>query len=260
MKFAKFVLPLLFVSSMVNAQTTYYGHKVGIDFNFIGRKPLFNRTLENWLEKQSADENIRYKGKRLEQYSNYDWGFVGGLTLYSRRKASFAVQFTYYKSDVSRNFTGYYYDETNDVEYNGSTMVNEDMKFKSMTIMPVLSLTSEELIKPIGLTHEFGVGFMTSSLVDKDYHFRTDGNIYVDQDIMYNKKHTYKSACIMYGLKLSKPISKNIVMNFGLRYSLIFGNTDYKTYSSYDNGTSTDVKQGLNRNYLNALFGFSLLL
>ncbi len=250
MKFVKFILPLLFLATTVNAQNTYYGHKVGIDFNVIGRKPIFKESFEDIIDNNDKP-NYRYKGSQLEAYSNFDWGFATGITFFSKQNVSFAAQFTYYTSDIAYQEGKYYHDTVNDVYYDPSDFTLEDMKYRSLTFMPVLSVTSEELIKPIGLTHEFGLGFMKSSLVDKDYHYKVGGKLFTDSaNEFYDKKHEYSAVCAMYGLKLSKPLTKSIVMNFGLRYTLMFGNRT----SSYE------VKQGLNRNFLNALFGFTLLI
>ena len=143
----------LFLAISGYAQSTYYGHKMGISFNFIGRKPLLAQGFSSLFDDRQP--NVRYVNGRRKEYRNFDWGFETGITFFSKRQASFGLQFTYYKIDAARDISTYEYDdETNSyITYTDF----EDVSFNSMTFMPNVSVTSEDLIKPIGLTHDFGL-------------------------------------------------------------------------------------------------------
>jgi len=258
----KQLLPLLvtflFLATSGHTQSTYYGHKVGVSLNFIGRKPLLAKGIMSFLDDYNTP-NIRYRNSRPEEYRNFDWGFETGITFFSRKQASFGLQFTYYKTDMIRYESNYYYDAETSTYFTATAF--EDLSFNSMTFMPVISVTSEDLIKPIGLTHEFGLGYMSSSIVDKDYHFKMDGTVVQDTSgIFYDRNAKYQGVCAMYGLKLAKPLTKSLAMNFGFRYTLNFGNKDNTNPGKNLYELDNDAKNGLNKNYVNLVFGLTLLI
>jgi hypothetical protein len=246
-------------------QSTYFGKHFAFDFNVLGRSSFIADRFTGGVKKEIP--HYKYQRSRLNTYHNFDYGIAGQFTYLTNSRVSFGVNYMYYNSDIKR--TAFEYDYA---DYSSAAIIQgEDMKFKTITITPIISISSEELMKPVGLTHEFGIGFTKSTLVDKDYHFyRTDGSTVIDTNVHYFKGTEFKGISLMYTLKLSKPISKNVVFNFGVRYALNFGNengrnakTEGLTESGYYNSYyffESDATHGLNRNFINILTGLTLLL
>jgi hypothetical protein len=111
--------------------------------------------------------------------------------------------------------------------------------------MPKLTFTKEGGLLPIGLNHEIGIGYTRTKIVDKDYNFKINsGSEYLSAEDSvkidthyadYNEK--YGGMTFMYAFKIKTPISKKIMINYGLRYTL-----NLKSFSFKSSGSSQYVQ------------------
>ena len=243
-------------SNLSFAQGTYYNKKVELNFDVLGRMPLFYRFTDF-----QDNDNTKLEGNRLVSYRDFDYGFMEQVVFLSKNSASFGVNVMQYKTNVIRNYLaqmssdGYY--ETS----NYSTI--EDLQVNTLIIMPIISYSMQDLIKPVGLTNEFGFGYIHTTVKDKDYHFINNSGSVEKIAPPYNTgtDGIYKGFSMMYTIKFSKPISRSLMFNMGMRYSLQFGNKNNKNVTAFNDYILDDyIRKAVNRNYINFFAGISVLL
>lgn len=199
-------------------------------------------------------------------YFNYGYHFTAGMAL--NRNVSLGLQ------------AGNWYTEINGLEqvlfrdgYNGDYtgyiyLKNNRLEVKTFSIMPVLMIGAGKDIAPVGVSHEFGIGFLQSKVRDKDYDLEPSDpysyyygpNGYTSVSSRYlldslgqayggliNYKQGYKGVQLMYGLKFRTPVSKSLMLHYGLRYTLNLISQKYDTY--YYNYSNVDWKS-YQENYL----------
>jgi hypothetical protein len=161
-----------------------------------------------------------------------------------------------FRDGYNGDYTGYIY------------LKNNRLEVKTFSIMPVLMIGAGKDIAPVGVSHEFGIGFLQSKVRDKDYDLEPSDpysyyygpNGYTSVSSQYlldslgqayggliNYKQGYKGVQLMYGLKFRTPVSKSLMLHYGLRYTLNLISQKYDTY--YYNYSNVDWKS-YQENYL----------
>ena len=223
----KLSILILFACFQLQAQSSgYLGKHTLIEADGLGNMPLFAMLFDRGQTYYKKSGN-----KSLTQSRNLlDFGWRVSLTRVSRRNVGFAFEFgydyqnatfDYYHNDVIVHDTSTGWDETVQFNY-------EMLDISTINFMPKLIFTNKGGLVPVGFAHEIGIGYSSSKVVEKDYNIQgiqnasllTDSvrtyinNNYVDYD------YRYSGVNFMYGMKMRIPVSKRILLNYGLRYTL----------------------------------------
>jgi hypothetical protein len=130
----------------------------------------------------------------------------------------------------------------------------------STTFIPKLEFASAKSLLPMGLGHQFGIGIENTAVKRKDYLYvvnhsssdslKTYSTSYSDLDpIDFSKVQPVRKIVVLYALSMRTPITKQMMIQYGIRYTLHLGNI----YSIFNpNKDSNENKMG-NTNYTKEL-------
>ncbi|MES2557084.1 MAG: hypothetical protein V4604_13090 [Bacteroidota bacterium] len=227
---------LLSVTSVWSQKAGFYGKKAFIEFSGTGAAPLIN----NWY---NGDFNYFEKSGSGVVYAKdrFNGGFQGGVGIVLKQDVAFGFTTGLFYSNAPGPQTLYYYDPIDD-EFNGVNVKHENLKIRSLTFMPTLHFTFDKsAILPAGLTHEIGFGFVRTKVIESDYAFQGahdnyynnlnyNGNsydlnefmdsVYAESGEHFDYNQSYNGYTFMYGFKMRTPIGKQLMINYGIRYTL----------------------------------------
>jgi hypothetical protein len=171
--------------------------------------------------------NFKTRGSDYANKKNLvDYGFNFSIGRVLSRNVGVILQ--YARSNFDFILTGDYRSPivSNDTYEHAYRVVKANFfEARSVGIMPILELNNSSGLLPLGLSHQFGIGFNKSYFVEKDYHLRyedfEDGTGITEAPLeLYNfKNDPITSYTMMYKINLRIPISKSILFNFGIRYN-----------------------------------------
>lgn len=234
-----------------------YGKNRFVEFSLVGNSPVINN-----LSNKAGFYVKNGSNSLVEGSDRFNGGFYGAIGIAPRR--NFAISLSgglWYSNSVAPNQI-FFPDSYSYSGYSSIYVYHENLSIRTMTIMPILHFGGSRELLPVGLSHELGFGYSSSSVVKKDYVVRTNGsNIYANNQLYtdipklidsivavngsyINYDQKYKGFVLMYGLKFRTPLNKRLMLNYGIRYTVNFVNNEgYNTYSTPNN-----------YNYNNALF------
>lgn len=225
MRFVVSVL-ILFACFYLQAQSSgYLGKRTFIEADGLGNMPLFGRLFngtDTYYKKQSA--NSLTKSNNL-----FDYGWRVSLARVSKRNVGIGFEVGYDYQNCPTDF------ENTIMVYDTSEGYNKAVKFdhemldvSTINFLPKLIITNKGGLVPVGFTHEMGVGYSSSKIAEHDYVVQGTFNASLINDsvrtylqknyVDYN--YRFSGFTILYGVKMHVPVSKRILLNYGLRYTL----------------------------------------
>ena len=222
-------IALVFISLGAEAQDNYgfYGKKAYIELSSRSFSPL----LYNLYTYESGQKTLA-SGKIL---SREDYWFNSGGTFsvgYAHTtRFGISMELGYSQFRLNKNFVEDYF-------YNFAR--HESVKIHSFQILPRFEFAGQDGLLPNGLVHQVGIGLTINKPAELDYLLIIDSNFpYTDKDEVsefadLESKHTFLK--LSYGLKMRRPLSKSMMLSYGLNYSIDYGfgiNTGSSTYSMY---------------------------
>jgi hypothetical protein len=243
-----------------HAQTSgLYGKRNYIEINGLSNFRLFGILF---------DESNYYKASGsslVESRDIIDFGYR--ITLGRVTSDHFAFGIEGGMDFQSLGIPGQYFQVKDPNSYNAVYHKHEMLDIRTISIMPKISFTKKGGLLPIGLNHEIGIGYNSSKVVDKDYEYRIisggEGmsaidSMYLDkQYVDYDQR--YGGMTFMYAFKVKTPISKRVMINYGLRYTLNLRN--YGQFISSNSASivsSRDIAFDLGRMRISNLMTFNL--
>ena len=236
------MLRILFslIPTLVFAQDSgYFGKKNVLSFNMNAAVPLVSNNFTSAKQYSYADKN----GELVRSRSYLNYGFRLGLTHYFSGKFGIGMEACYDKGKINgpKNLAIIVYDPNlyytgggGDVGYG---MLHERVDYETFSFLPKLEYNIRNASLPIGMSYEFGVGVTFSKAIGKDYLYEVNpsgnNNSYSNNDSLHqvakdkgallNLKPYSKSLIgltIFYGINFKTPLSRNFLLNFGLRYTI----------------------------------------
>lgn len=254
MKIVVFFTVVLFASMFpVLGQDNYgfYGKKTYLEFSASMYSPiLYNLTeYKGFKVNKSGDDVV----------SGNDWFNIGVRVSLGRAfSSSFGVnleagidEFTYNRP-VFGNFE---YLEPNDISR------HESIRVRSFIFLPRIEFSGPNGLLPYGLVHQFGVGVNVNNVVRDDYLIvYSDGTTSltnpIDPELLleeYGLDQTFYALQLLYGFKLRVPLTKWLMIHYGLRLTVDFG--------GYPSGMNINYMRGVNfqlNNFLAFDLGFTV--
>lgn len=239
-------LLLITISYSLTAQNPgYMGKKNIVEVFGTIQNPLFS----NLLDMIANRESYMKKGNKLEQKRDQiDVGYHFNISHAFSRRFGLAFEYGYDFFSISSGLIDKtYVDQFGFESSHAFYGEHENLAVKSQIMIPKIEFTSKGGLLPIGITHQLGFGFRSMSIVKKDYLYdlgNTDQGLTTEQKLeietnltKYSEK--YKGKTLVYVLNLRSPISENILLNYGIRYTLNFmkrienGVWDFEPVSDY---------------------------
>jgi hypothetical protein len=246
------LLLITLISLPVAAQNSgFFGKTSFVEITGIGNYPLFsNMQQENNFYKKSG--NGLATGQDAANGGVY---FAVGTAVKRNVALTLETGFWWFNMLGPNNvfFEDSYYGYMAQVPIR-----HENLAVRTFSVMPIVEIGGKKGLLPIGISHQIGMGYTSSRIAEKDYVYEpgTSGEYtYYDDQTGYHtvtyahlidSLHTQQGGfadygkkrsgvTLLYGLKVRTPITKSILINYGLRYTLnIGGKSDSNQYGEYD--------------------------
>ncbi|TNF45938.1 MAG: hypothetical protein EP305_12590 [Bacteroidetes bacterium] len=210
--------------------TGLYGKRKYIEINGLGNIPLFGWWINNYANqyyfKKSGPNNL------IEGKDYFNYGYRIALGLAGKGRTGFGLEFGQEFFNIAGpDYASYYYTDSWGYSYYQNIGVkHEALVVKTTSIIPKIEFTSSGANLPVGINHQIGLGYTTSQIVEKDYILKinqydasyfassSDSSNFVNNFIDYNKK--YHGYTFLYNFNIKTPISKKVMINYGIRYTL----------------------------------------
>lgn len=239
----KFLIPTAFsilFCLTLNAQTNngYYGKKAFIQVQTLMNYPLFS----NGFTDNSGYGNYGYvvSGNNLvvkKDNLNVGYRVTAGYSI----KRNISLLFEFGQDFSSINAPDIITTFDNLFNYSEIRYLRHEMLDLSTTVfMPIIEFGSPNALLPMGLSHQLGFGIANTKVIEKDYAYKeaTDeyGQFYssiqhystsINDPIDFKKITPVKKYVLMYGLSMRSPITKNLLINYGIKYTLNIGKDKY---------------------------------
>jgi len=247
----------------------YYGHKAILQVEGLASYPFFSNVLTNDI---SGEPSYRVKGDQLvKSKDRFNCGFRGTLGYAVKRNIVLLFEFG---QDFSN--TG---PESNSItdKYGNSCQISkhELLNVVTTSFIPKIEFATSKSLLPMGIGHQIGFGIANSKVIEKDYTYEIesydaftgqyayttvkygDSNSDVDP-INFEKLTSIKKYVLMYALNVRTPLSKSLLLNYGVRYTFNFGkNSGTNTNSGNDYYTSSAI-QTVSRHRLGSIINANL--
>ena len=203
-----------------------YGKKTFIEINGLGYSPMF----PNFFNKSDSYYYRTFKvenGFLVEKKDRINYGFRVAIGRALKRNFAIGIEAGLDYFNLRTPYE-HYYEYSNNWYYDYYYVKHENLDVKMTQIMPKLEFTKEGGLLPIGMNHQIGFGLNSFQVVDREYeHAVTDGQSNLTQEEIatigkrfFNRDQKYKGYTVMYAFNIRTPITKNLLINYGIRYTL----------------------------------------
>ena len=242
------IIFILLTSIVFSQNTGLYGKRTFIDVNASGHYRLIHTLLMQ--ENMYQNEN----GTLTQKKDRFDHGFQLAIGRAVKKNTAisleFGMSFSSIQGPAEVPFSYQYIDSWSGTlqQQNGLIYTtHEAIKTRTISIMPKIEFNSKSNL-PVGLNHQIGIGYTRSSIVAKEYlnrinytqtnnynynSFFTDAQYDALVDDYTNLEETYSGFAIMYAFNIRTPVSKSLMINYGIRYTLNFGGNMIRSFFDY---------------------------
>lgn len=212
----------------------YFNHKNVAEFSFNAQTPLFSNLAYIF----GGDYFNKVQGTRFAKTrDNFDYGIRLAYMHTFKRNFGAGLEFGYDYFSVQQEPKTYY------SGWDYGYLAFERTNVSSMMIMPKLEFSNKGSVLPMGISHQIGLGIRMVSPVDKQYYIANALNqnqVYytpIEENPYKYKGKAVRGATLMYAVNMRTPLTKRLLLNYGLRYTLNFmSKADYyEKQEAYDN-------------------------
>jgi len=219
-------------STKLSAQenTGFYGKKVFVEFNTSGQLAFLNAVF-------NSESSYKSNGKKLlpgNDLFNGSLHFVVGAAVSKKIALSLETSMFFASFSTPSYLSKPYTDEYGYYSSEEIYFRHELIDFRTLTIMPKLEISGEGGNSPSGLSHQVGIGYTTSKVVDKAYLYKVDNAYNVTDSSsldlstsLLDRSQTYKGVSVMYAINMRTPLSRRLFINYGIRYTINVRSHDY---------------------------------
>lgn len=261
------IISLFFIGFSVQGQNNgLYGKKWCIDVMLSGRVPLLNMAL-------GSSEMYKSNGGSLTSENDaLDYGFRTSASYALENNFALGMEFDFEFTNIAAPTEIELKYPTASSWHPYSLIKHEGLSVINTVIMPTLTFTSVHGLLPIGLSHQFGIGYLQSKVLEKDYDYVLYPEVnefgespitstFADDFYNYNKP-SFKGVAIMYTLNMRTPINKTMMITYGFRYNIyhLSGFVSPTSAGNYYYSGYNDVRRRLNRSILSLNLGMAFAL
>jgi hypothetical protein len=249
----------------------FYGNRKFVEFSFSGCFPLVYSFNKDYYVKSGdgvAEGN---------DFVNGGYSGLIGIVIQPGVALSFSTGMWY--SNVNGPGTLYYFQEGSS-EASSALVLHENLDVRTLSFMPIIEFTGKSGLLPMGVSHSIGLGFNTSWVKERAYAFENkydiysngntiDFNEFMDSVVTVNGpyidyKERYAGKTIMYALKIRTPISKQLMINYGFRYTLNvkhllrYNNVSNVNINSYETALKEQLSNNIKAAQLSSIISLNL--
>lgn len=243
----------------------YFGKKNTLSININASNPLIYNYLNSGVATYKASGNGVVIGK-----SQIDYGYSGAFSHYFSGNFGLGAEVaaTYGKINTDDSYTIF---DPNSFSYEYVSLDVEQLSIRTITIMPKIEFNPIGDQLPVGINHQIGFGVSTTKLLEKDYKYRlvsaNNGNAQFGTSLYapYQKVGKYYNLTAMYAFNIRTPISKSLMINYGLRYNLNFalsslidelgfGTDNYNN----SNGPAMQIRDEIRQKRISSIMNFNI--
>jgi len=266
MKFLFIALFTLFFNNLLISQNTgLYGKRTFIEFNTVSNMPVFS-----WLLSSSDGYSSSGAGNSLTLKKDlFDYGFRFVIGRSGTKNAGVSLEFGYGFSNLSapKYIRKTYIDQWG---YENTTSIDirhERFDVHTISFMPKIEFTSKGGTLPVGLNHQIGLGFSSSKIIERDYKYQilnyygafTNEEVASFSKNIVDYEQSYKGITILYAFNIRTPITKSLMINYGIRYTLNLRNNFVSEIGTDQYYYPKDaVREDIRRSRLSNLLSFNL--
>lgn len=214
----------------------YYGKKTYVDVAYKFFVPIFGNL-----------KNYGYNKNLNERRDWFNYGYRLNLSRMVSNQVSIGLEFN--QDFAEANFPTEAYIPTYANGYLENYPIygaHENIDISTITIMPKIGFNSRGIL-PLGITHEFGIGYSITSIKERDYNYEFFYDYYffgdpIETYTLTNETNgplidfdkTFKGFTLLYGISVKKNITKTLFLNYGFRYTFnwLVGSGNYYGLSS----------------------------
>ena len=227
--------------------SSYYGKKCFVEVSGAGSfRVLYNLFLyEDYLVKSSSGESL------IKDRDIFDGGFNTNLGMAFNSEFGISLSTDVWFSSIAGP-AFYGSSDIFDIDH-------ERLRTRMFSFCPAIFFSSKNPILPIGLSHEIGFGITRTRIIEDEYLFNFIGspNYFVNEDIDF--KYKYKGVRFFYGVKGRIPLSKSLAINTGIRFTFNRLNFIESNSTSNSSEIETELKESMNRSFINLNIGLTYL-
>lgn len=230
----------LFISTFSFSQKNngYYGKRFFVDLEGLANFPLFSNIFSY------GEFGYKANGKNfVTTKDKFNTGFRINAGYAVKRNLGLSLEFGQdYSSVYMDNNDQMYYDE-----YNYLYVKHEMIDVKTTVFIPKIEFATSKALLPMGISHQIGFGIANSRVAEKNYLYQyTDSYYGVDyaprlyststtdlDPVNFEKFKTVKKFVLLYALNMRTPITKSLMFNYGIKYTINIGKTPNDYYYSY---------------------------
>jgi len=228
------VAVLLFLSGSISAQEAgFFGKKTFIEIGGQGQLPLL-------LNAANQEKGYVVKsGTFNKSYNLKDFSFRAGIGTILSENTAVAIEYNHHFYQVNPLRGG----ELNRQYLDSSGTFIEQyirpevafLQIQERTIMPKIIFSSNAGRVPAGLTQEIGLGYCLIAIMNREAEASSisanglDGAT-ISKSLIDPEVEEYKGMTFMYGLRMNFPVTRNFLVNVGVRYnySWLFNKKGYR--------------------------------
>jgi hypothetical protein len=243
----------------------YYNSKFYISLDALMNAPILYNFRSSSDVYSKCDENLNQKGDK------FNFGFRACLGVILKRNFAFCLEGGIDFSNVYSEKSIYHEDSISGQNLN-LNVIHENLDIQTFSVMPKIEFSVKNSLLPLGLSHQFGIGFNRSKLVNNDYASLVTYQSSLDNSYVliddFNKKYfdfnnqiSTKTFTIMYALNMKTALSKSLLLNYGFRYTLNLNSSGLNMTSNSINHfylSQQDVSKLINKQRLYNLINFNL--
>lgn len=216
----------------------YFGKKNVVSINGLGAIPI----IQNLFSKSSPPYLELKNGKFIRDSDFFNGGFSAGFSHAFSNRFGLGIDFeTVFSNCPAPNGSSGFYDAyySQFVE-----TYHEALSLRTYNFIPKIEFKLNSNQYPIGIVNQIGFGYSITKVIDKDYAFLVEYPTSVDlekleQDNYFNLNDNYSGLTFLYAFNVRVPVSKNLLFNYGIHYTInyIFGTRDG---GNFLNNSTTD--------------------
>jgi len=254
----------------------FFGKKGFLQVESLGNVPLFYNVIS--LGNGYAKDEASSSPLLVQKNDKFNFGFRVSAGYAVKRNLAISFEF-------GQDLASVYPDPYSTVNWGGNSyfeITHEMVDIKTTVIMPKLEFSTSNALSPMGLSHQIGLGVSFSNAIEKDYVYGftdnyfnlttkyenySDNDLYVDP-INFKEIETVKKYVLMYALNMRTPITKNLMINYGMKYTLSVGgpneNSLYMNPETSSNSRYTDefeyqISRSRSFSFINAFAGLTFV-
>lgn len=221
------ILLISITFSVAGQNTGFYGKRNYIEMSGTAYVPMISWLLDNgqMYKRSGVGSNLIETKDKL----NYGIHFTVGRA--GKKNTGFGLEFGYDFANIPGPDAAKSVEYIDQWGYNNNYYIDvehEMIDVRTLTIMPKLEITKKGATLPLGMVHQIGLGFTSTKILEKDYIYHIiDGSEFMTatdssnlDNYFMNYDTKYKGFTLMYAFNIRTPVSKSIMINYGIRYSL----------------------------------------